>query len=673
MRRPVLRPASVLLVLVTFLTACSHGSKSNSVTPVPPSTYTVGGTVAGLTASGLQLANGSDTVTVNSGDTTFTLPTAVAAGATYSVTVKTQPAHFNCTLSAGSGTIGSANVTSVQVSCAPIRHNVGGTVSGLTAAGLTLHNGSDTLNVAANATTFTFPTMIAETAGYSVSIASQPSTLSCTITSASGTVGTADVTTVQISCTAVIKAGAWSAASGVAGNVRFLVSDPSTAGFFLGGGNQVSHYTAAGGWAAPVTITATATMNGLGADAQGNAYALLQPDSVSVAYAAFTPTGGWSGAQAIGAPSTAQVPPIVPAGSSLYTQQVPAGLAVFGDGSATALILSEMRVYPSGNNTISSEDDRPYYRANASANTNGAMVFGAVESAVPGSSSAGQPYQYTANGATFETRYYYATQTFLPADALVQAPTARYHAVRYQTTTVTLNGAHDSLGNPLADTRLQQGVILFANGVGLSAQISDDALDSIANTRLRHGGIAVSNNGTALAVWSWIPHDHSGVTVSAARFDGANWIGPHVLYSNSGNVQCGTGTTDYSCIGLSPVAAVNDNGDGVIFVPTVSGKTMAIRVDGKTGAYTTIIDAPPPPETNTASQQFVQALLDPAGNAYVLGDTGVYRLAAGATTFDANPLLGPTTNNSGVMALDVNGYPMAVWLAGVTATYSRYQ
>ena len=59
------------------LAGCGGGSSSS--TP-PPSTYTIGGTVTGLTAGGLVLADGSQTVSPASGATSFVFPTAVASG-----------------------------------------------------------------------------------------------------------------------------------------------------------------------------------------------------------------------------------------------------------------------------------------------------------------------------------------------------------------------------------------------------------------------------------------------------------------------------------------------------------------------------------------------------------------------------------------------------------------
>jgi hypothetical protein len=63
------------------------------------------------------LDNGTDTVSV-SANGSFTFPTALAAGAAYNVGINTSPAGETCSVSGGSGTVGSANVTSVTVTCA---------------------------------------------------------------------------------------------------------------------------------------------------------------------------------------------------------------------------------------------------------------------------------------------------------------------------------------------------------------------------------------------------------------------------------------------------------------------------------------------------------------------------------------------------------------------------
>jgi len=82
------------------------------------STYSVGGAITGLgTATGLVLVNGSDTLSVPAGATSFTMPTSVGNGLTYDVTVKVHPTALSCSVASGAGTVNGANVTTVSVSC----------------------------------------------------------------------------------------------------------------------------------------------------------------------------------------------------------------------------------------------------------------------------------------------------------------------------------------------------------------------------------------------------------------------------------------------------------------------------------------------------------------------------------------------------------------------------
>ncbi len=87
-------------------------------TPVVTLAYTIGGTVSGL-SSGVSLTlldNGADSLTITANGA-FTFATALATGAAYDVTIGAQPSGETCTVSGGSGTVYSANVTSVAVAC----------------------------------------------------------------------------------------------------------------------------------------------------------------------------------------------------------------------------------------------------------------------------------------------------------------------------------------------------------------------------------------------------------------------------------------------------------------------------------------------------------------------------------------------------------------------------
>ena len=85
-------------------------------------TYRVGGTVSGLTGTGLVLRdNGGDDRSINA-DGSFTFTTPVASGAAYNVTVATQPSSpaQSCVVSNGMGTISAGPVSGVTIACANV-------------------------------------------------------------------------------------------------------------------------------------------------------------------------------------------------------------------------------------------------------------------------------------------------------------------------------------------------------------------------------------------------------------------------------------------------------------------------------------------------------------------------------------------------------------------------
>jgi len=87
-------------------------------------------------------------------------------------------------------------------------YTISGTVSGLTADGLTLTLGaSETLTIAADATTLTFTTKVADTGTYEVSVASQPVGVFCSITNATGTIAAANIENVAVNCAAGYSVG----------------------------------------------------------------------------------------------------------------------------------------------------------------------------------------------------------------------------------------------------------------------------------------------------------------------------------------------------------------------------------------------------------------------------------------------------------------------------------
>ncbi|HEY5960292.1 MAG TPA: hypothetical protein VIV60_27250, partial [Polyangiaceae bacterium] len=167
--------------------------------------FMIGGSVTGLVGSGLQLTlNGQTTLDVTSvGD--FAFPDLVATNTVYQVGIVEQPTNpwQKCTLTNPSGTVSGTDVLDVTVTCVTNTYKVGGSVTGLKGGGLVLrNNGSDEISVTADGA-FEFPTSLASGTPYLVSVKSLPSIPSqdCVVTNAGGTIGGANISNVQVTCT----------------------------------------------------------------------------------------------------------------------------------------------------------------------------------------------------------------------------------------------------------------------------------------------------------------------------------------------------------------------------------------------------------------------------------------------------------------------------------------
>lgn len=167
-------------------------------------TYAVVGTVSGLDGSGLVLRNNAgDDLTIEQGGR-FEFPTKVESGARYLVSVLKNPTDRSqtCTVTNGTGTVTNQEVTNVEVSCATNTYTVGGTITGLTAAGLVLTNrGGDDNSPPSGAATFTFATAVASGSTYFVAVKARPPGVHCTVTNGFGTVTSANVSDVSVTCT----------------------------------------------------------------------------------------------------------------------------------------------------------------------------------------------------------------------------------------------------------------------------------------------------------------------------------------------------------------------------------------------------------------------------------------------------------------------------------------
>jgi uncharacterized delta-60 repeat protein len=86
--------------------------------PPPPASFTVGGTVTGLEGTGLTLRD-QQFLTLTPGNGPFTLSLPVQSGSPYEVIITAQPINpvQACTIENGSGIMGNASVTNIEVRC----------------------------------------------------------------------------------------------------------------------------------------------------------------------------------------------------------------------------------------------------------------------------------------------------------------------------------------------------------------------------------------------------------------------------------------------------------------------------------------------------------------------------------------------------------------------------
>ncbi|MCE9597507.1 MAG: hypothetical protein K8S54_06025 [Spirochaetia bacterium] len=173
-----------------------------------PDYFTISGTYSGLAGSGLQIRvnNTGETLTKSVGTTgasnTITFSTPVAAGTNYAVVVSQNPSVLNqtCTVTNGSGTNIAANVTNVSVACVTSAMSVGGSISGMSSGDsvVLLLNGGSNLSVLQASPSFSWN--VTDGTGYTVSVMTHAAGKTCSVTNGTGTVASANVTNITVSC-----------------------------------------------------------------------------------------------------------------------------------------------------------------------------------------------------------------------------------------------------------------------------------------------------------------------------------------------------------------------------------------------------------------------------------------------------------------------------------------
>lgn len=189
LRRPSVSSLTSL-ALALLLAACGGGSAS------------VGGTLSGLpTGTSVTLQNNAANDLTVSANGSFWFSGSVESGATYAVTVLTQPVGASCSVGNASGTIDSygTDVSDITVTCV-VNSTLAGTVSGLASGtSVTLVHGGVSLAIASNGA-FAFPGVLVAGTTYSVTVGTQPVGQTCTVSNGTGTVVSGTQTSIVVTC-----------------------------------------------------------------------------------------------------------------------------------------------------------------------------------------------------------------------------------------------------------------------------------------------------------------------------------------------------------------------------------------------------------------------------------------------------------------------------------------
>ena len=213
MKSSLIRPA-LALALAASLAACGGSDKAE---------FTVAGSVNGLVYDGLVLTNAGVPLKVAPPSTAgaavrFAFPDKLEYGDTYAVAVTTPPAHQNCEPGVPEGGIYANNADTagrlvtidIAIVCRINTRPIGGTITGLTGAGLVLANGSTggSYTAATPGTppattpiTYALPEVPFNTT-YGVTVSKQPAGQICTVANPTGTMGDVAITNINVTCVA---------------------------------------------------------------------------------------------------------------------------------------------------------------------------------------------------------------------------------------------------------------------------------------------------------------------------------------------------------------------------------------------------------------------------------------------------------------------------------------
>ena len=241
----------LLLVLTAALAACGGGSDVTTPAAVAP-TFTISATVTGL-ASGqsiILLINGGNSLPITSNNQLTAFTSAITYNGSYVVTVGTQPTGQTCSVTSGSGTGITSNVTNVTVACSSHTYTIGGVVTGLDSGQQIslLNSGGNPKVVIGSGTgsdSFVFSSPVAYLGSYSVTVGNQPANETCSISGGTGSgYGiNANINSVALTCSVNSYHISGSVAGLATGQQVTLFNNGGNATTVVGGGSGTDAFT----------------------------------------------------------------------------------------------------------------------------------------------------------------------------------------------------------------------------------------------------------------------------------------------------------------------------------------------------------------------------------------------------------------------------------------------
>lgn len=201
------------LIAVTYMTiaGCGGGGCGDCWTGPVSNPITFGGSVTGLRSGASAVLDirhpswsASGTVSTNSA---FTIEQVnVASPLSYSLTIASQPTGQICSVSNGNGeAVPEATINNLLVDCSGSTYNVAIQVSGVVETQsqsgtnlVLLNNGNDSLSVTQSNVVYNFNTPLANGSAYAVTVQTQPTGHTCSVTNGIGVLNSNNVEVIVI-------------------------------------------------------------------------------------------------------------------------------------------------------------------------------------------------------------------------------------------------------------------------------------------------------------------------------------------------------------------------------------------------------------------------------------------------------------------------------------------